>query len=279
MGNSNIGDGSTEDTARSTDGSSSVGSGNETQTPTPINLTDDTLVSYEGAKEPIKFSTLRGLQSQYTKVSQNHAKLTEAYKAAEQKLAEREAYIQRIQAAAGGKGEGEGSDFVSQLGSLDYLSGKDAVGLVREFQNAIQTRDQLLVAMAHKLKEVEQRFGPVYEEHSTSAFDRKVEGWRRALDLPDDPATTSFIRTHYLSYEPSEGLDEAFPGLLKKAWEDQERLIRSIDTKRREAAKRKAFVMPGRGGDAQAGKPLDLAGKTPGEITDLMWPLVDDSNG
>ncbi len=252
-----IGGGTTQETAATA---------TESTQSQPVTLTDDTLVTYEGAKEPVKFSTYRGLQSQFTKVSQEAAELKRKTAEYERSLSAR---AQERHAPAQTPTQ---ADFLSTLRDLPYLSGQEADRVVQRIGQEFQRRDQVLLALATKLQQAEGRLGTVYGEHAQGQFKNKIQTFLTDLNLdPEEYAEEAEI--FYLAHE-GENLDQDFPRLFKNFLDKRASVRKAKEAKRLQEARTKPFI-PGKGGQGSAQKPLDFAGKSAAEQADMLWPLMD----
>jgi hypothetical protein len=239
-------------------------------TPSPVTLKDDDLISYEGAKEPVPFKTLRGLQSQFTKVSQERSKLESAHQQATRQLQERDALIQRLQQAIGGRAE-SGPDLLAQIRELPYLTGQDAVGVVGQLVQAIQTRDMALKLMAARIGEMGQQVSKLYDTHSSTTFDAKIGKFAKQIDgFPEKLIPR--LKELYNAYE-GDDLDEVFvEEIAKPWWNELQAEVRGLDKARVQAVRQKPFV-PGRGQTPKVSKPLDFAGESADEQADKLWEM------
>ena len=237
----------------------------------PISLTDDALITWEGAKEPVKFSNLRGLQSQFTKVSQAKAKY-------ERDLRERDQQIQQlrtaIQQAQGRKQQQSAPDPFADLKQLPYLKGEEAAGLAQSIFKELSTRDQILQVMAQKIAQMEQGFGTIRQERTAQQFDRQIKDVLQELDL--DPEYLEDAKAYYLAHE-GDDLDEKFPEMYKAHVEKRRAIEARIAQRRRETARQTPFV-PGKGGKTAANRELDFAGKSAKEQADMLWDSLQASS-
>lgn len=240
-------------------------------TPQPISLTDDSLVTWEGSKEPVPFKTLRGLQAQFTKASQKSARLEREYQEAQRKLAQYEQQQQLLRQSQGQVQPQAQTDPFSKVRSLPYIKGEEAAdlmsGVLKDVGAALQQRDKILHLMAQKLAESNKVIQTLQQSHVSSSLESRLKGWMQDLGIDADDYDD--VRALYLAYEPTPELDEEFPEILQQ-WQERQkaRIEKALKTKR-EAAKKLPFV-PGKGGRASASAELDLSKKSPKEIAEIM---------
>jgi hypothetical protein len=238
----------------------------------PIELNDDALVTWNGAKEPVKFSNLRGLQSQFTKVSQTKAKLERQYQEAVERNKTLEAAIQRAQQS--GRSQQQPSDPFAKIRELPYLTGAEAADTVSAITAELGRRDQILQLMAHKIVELQDGYSNLNRNHSTQSFEKKLSGWVDSLGL--DPDYVEDARIFYLAHEWED--DSEFPELYKAHLEKRSGLEQRKTAARREAARKQPFV-PGKGGLSATTGEANFAGKSPKEQADELWPLLEKAMG
>jgi hypothetical protein len=240
--------------------------------PSVIDLSDDALIRVKGAKEPVKFGEhVRGFQSQWTKAAQKAAAL-------EKKLQEREAEIQRFRTEQqraqqmqqqGGQRGGQ-PDVFESLQQLPYLTGKDAVEVVRSIGQQIEQRDQILLGTLKQLQSMQKLVSQLQETHTTNSFESKITKLLSENGYSNE--YSDIAKEIYLAYE-GDDLDVEFPGIfesrinqLRKAFEAERQ------AKLREARPRP--FLPGRGGDGRPSKPLDIKPDASSkEVADQLWPL------
>lgn len=237
------------------------------QTPSgPIELNDDALVTWNGAKEPVKFSNLRGLQSQFTKVSQTKAKLERQYNEAVERNKALEAAIQRAQSS---QRPTQQADPFEKIRQLPYLTGAEAAETVSAITAELGRRDQILQLMAHKIAELQNGYSSLSKTHSNQSFEKKLSGWVESLGL--DPEFVEDAKIFYLAHDWDD--DSEFPDLYKAHLEKRASIEQRKAAARREAAKTKPFV-PGKGGLSATSGEKSFAGKSAQEQADELWPLL-----
>lgn len=267
--NTPTGGNGTIDTAVNTAGDA----GNTTVTtpnPTPVSLTDDALVTYEGAKEPVKFGNLRGLQSQFTKVSQAKSKLEQDLGAREARIKELEAAIQR----ASRSNQPQQANPLDKIRELPYLSGEEAAGVVGNVLQMIKQRDLAIRLMVDKYSKLEQVVNNLNQTHTTTAFDSKINRFLDQMGL--DPEYAEDAKIFYLAHE-GDGLDDEFVERYQRHLETRTAIEKKRQQRLAEKARSAPFV-PGRGGVGQAAKPIDFAGMSPAEQAEIMFNAMNASD-
>lgn len=259
--------------------------GNEpsSSTPTPIDLTDDSLVRINGAKDPVKYGDYyRGMQSQLTKKSQEAANYARQHQEYQTALSQREQLIQRYEAhlrsLQGGGNSSPKQSVLDQIKTLPYISGEDANKLAEHlsgqfggFGQELSKRDQVLQILAKELLSMKQQFSSVQTERTNSAFDSKITGWVRSMGLP--PEANDFAKELYLAYE-GDDLDQEFPGILKTRWESLQKMFKATEAAKIAQSRNLPFT-PGRGGNGTPTKPFELkANASSKEIADMLFPML-----
>jgi len=231
--------------------------------PTPIDLSDDSLVRIKGSDKPVKFSDhVKGFQSQWTKASQEAARL-------KKELEARDARIREFESRRNTTPQAEPTgDVFADLRKLPYLTGEDAVGVVQSIGNQIRQRDMVLLGTLRQLKSMQDIVNGLHESHSSSSFDAKIDRWLK--DGGYDPGYSELAKEVYLAYE-GENLDEEFPQIFAKRVEQ----IESILEAKRQAkiqANRKAPFVPGKGGQTGPSRPLEIKPEASAkEIAEQLW--------
>lgn len=232
--------------------------------PTPIELKDDSFIRVPGIEKPVKYSEhVKGFQAQFTKASQRAAAL-ERELASEREARQRfEQERQRSQAQPGGE-----PDVFGALRELPYLSGEQAVEVVQGITQEIKKRDQVLVAALTRMQQMEQRLGGLYETHTNSAWESKIN--RVLTDTGYGPEAADIAKEIYLAYEGND-LDQEFPRIFTERMKQLESLFESRKRSALERARQMPFV-PGRGGQAGPSSPLQLKGnESSRQIADMLW--------
>ncbi len=252
--------------------------------PTPLSVTPDTLIKLDGHEKPVKFGEhIRGFQSQFTKASQRAAELEKKLIALEAAQKERDAELSRYRQFVGnGQPKSDpNADLIEALRTKQYLSGEEAAGVVsailqrvEQAQNGFNPRDTAILTIAKRLAEAEKRLGGFAQERSEREFKARISGVVKELGLPDE--ASELAEEIYLAYT-GDDLDQEFPSILSKRWEQLEKLVRARDKAKLEAARAKPFV-PGKGGLGSAQKPLNTAKLTAREIADQVWEGLSGSD-
>lgn len=254
------------DTSQSqSQGSSQAGEQTQSQAPRgPHTLTDDDLVNWEGAKEPVKFGNLRGLQSQFTKISQKNARYEAELKAERARVQQ---YEQALRQQNGNGGRQAQPDPFEKIKALPYLTGEEAVGVSQQIMGEISRRDQILTVMAQRIQQQDRILQNLNRSHTGQSFNAKINSVLNDLGL--DPEYIDDAKAFYLAHE-GEDLDEEFPEMYKKHVEKRRAIDARLAQKQREAARNKPFV-PGKGGRSATTGELNFAGKSAKEQADMLW--------
>ncbi len=240
----------------------------------PVVLSDDALVTWEGAKEPVPFKSIRGYQSQFTKTSQKMAKIEKAYQEAVKRNQQLEQAIGSARSTQP-QSQNQPVDPFAKLRTLPYLTGEEAVETVQAITKEIQTRDRILQLMAHKLAELEQGYGNLNRTNTNQSFDKKLKKWVEGIGL-DAEEDMEDARIFYLAHEWDD--EDEFPELYKAHIDKRNKAEQRRAQARKEAAKMKPFV-PGRGGLTATTRQVDFAGKSAAEQADELWPLLNSQTG
>lgn len=234
--------------------------------PKPFDVSEDTLINIKGQTKPVKFGEhVKGFQSQFTKASQRAAQLE---KELANERSQRQRYEQERQAAAQGQQKAGQPDVFDALAQLPYLTGKDAVSMVKEISGAIQQRDQVLIAALRKLQDMEKMLGGLNESHTTERFDQKINKWLVDGGYPIEAG--DLAKEIYLAYD-GDDLDAEFPRIFEERWQQINKIIEGQKAQKVAAARRIPFV-PGRGGQGNPSKPLEVkANATAREVADQLF--------
>lgn len=275
--NSQIGDVQDQDLSSVDQGQSDTG------TPEPIELSDDSFVKVPGVDKPVKFGEhYRGLQSQFTKTSQEAARLRAEFERTQAILQERERRIQDYERRFSGGPQPAADPFgelKNKLKALPYLKGEEAVEVVEQIVGgfgqvgkALQDRDKVLGLMYQRIQQLEAGVGQYSSQRAEQEFDGKITRFVNEVGLPAE--ATDFAKKLYLAYE-GDDLDAEFPAILRDEWERVSSLIEAQRRKRIEDARRAPFV-PGKGGNGRPSAPLSsrLAKASSAETADALWDMV-----
>lgn len=237
-----------------------------TGTPTPLEMAEDTLISIKGQAKPVKFGEhVKGFQSQFTKASQEAARLKRELETERQT---RQRYEQERQQRQQGQPNQAQPDAFDALAQLPYLTGKDAVGMVQQIGQAMQQRDQVLIALIKKLQSMEGMVGGLNENHSTQLFDAKIAKWLTDGGYP--PEASDLAKEIYLAYE-GDDLDSEFPRIFEARYQQMEKLFEARRAGKIAAARKAPFI-PGKGGQGNPSKPLEVkANATAKEVADQLF--------
>jgi hypothetical protein len=242
--------------------------------PSPIDLAEDALIRIKGQEKPVKFNEyFKGFQSQFTKASQEAARLKAALQEREQRLKQYETERQR--ASQQQTAQNPQNDVYAQLEQLPYLSGKDARAVVESIQGAITQRDQVLIAALKKIQTMEKMVSGLSENHSMQNFEGKISRWLQ--DGGYDPGYGDLAKEIYLAYE-GDDLDNEFPQIFASRVKQIEDIWEKTRAAKVNAARqqRSPFV-PGKGGQTGPSNPLKLDPRASHrEVADQLWDAIQD---
>lgn len=263
-------------------GSGAAGSG----APSPISLSNDALISFEGAKEPVKFGDWRNKyvdKAEYTKATQDRARLNEELARMKGQL---EAFQTRPQGPTAPSGPTEFEKQIAALAEQPYVSGASVAQIVgtmvqQGFQplvEGLKVRDEAIKLLSAELQNVK---GMATGLRNTS-FESSIQGLygraAKALNLPaDNPQVKELFDDIYRSHTGWEnGNDEEFIGIAKARIAALTQLVREGDKQAaeqaRENARRGIF---GQGGGGSPSLPARPAGfETPDQIAKKFFPLI-----
>lgn len=246
----------------------------QTETPQHLDLTGDSLVRIDGKGNPVKLSDYtRGFQSQATKAAQEAAQLRRELNRLYQQQQDAER-ARQLEAQRGN--QPQKADIAAQLESLTYLDGKQAADVVRNIQQEIQYRDQILLAALQHIKQMQGTLKGLNETHVNQSFEGKLGSWISEGGYPDTKAVRNFARSVYLSYEPGPELDQEFPQILKTAYDEW---VADFEAQRQKAvtAQRANRFVPGKGGNTGPRQPIqprpDASAR---ELADELFPTLSD---
>ena len=265
-------------------GAAGVNNPNLGTAPTVVDISDDTMVRFPGAKDPVRYGDhYKGFQSEFTKRAQEASTLRAEKIKLTQQLADQQ---RRLQAQQGQQQRPEPQQsklaaLAGELKSLTYLNGEQAARVVDHVMQEIQgyagelnKRDMALTLMYRQMKQMGVTLNQLHSQHTNTEFDSKIARFVKENGLPEK--ATGWAKKLYLAYE-GDDLDQEFPKILKEEWEGIGGVIRASEKERVEAARRQPFV-PGKGGNGSPSLPLkqDWARKSAREISDALWPgMVD----
>lgn len=244
--------------------------------PSPIELSDDTLVRIKGTDQPIKFSDhVRGFQRTSTQAAQRAAALEKRVAEFEKGLKARDEELQRYRTALGHERKPDPTaELVNALTQKEYLTGQEAAQLVQHLMQQVQgtarqfdPTHQAILQIAQQVKALQDGMKPFQEERTQGRFKEKISKFVKDSGLPDE--ALDLAQEVYLAYQ-GDDLDQEFPSILSKRWEQISKAVRAADRAKLQKSREAAFV-PGKGGTGIASKPLSNAFKSAKEIADSVW--------
>jgi hypothetical protein len=231
--------------------------------PSVIDLTDDSRIRFDGKET--KFSDFRNFQSQYTKASQEAARLRQEIARRDQLAQQQE--TQR-QAEARRQAGQQGKSILDELRTLPYLDGPAAAQLAERIAGDFAARDQVLLAALTKMQQMERIVSQLNDNYVGSSFESKIAQWVKDLGLPSEANEAAKI--FYLAHE-GEDLDQQFPDMFRAYWEGLQRQFAATNAAKVAAARKQPFI-PGRGATAGPTKPLQLDPKaSAAQTADALW--------
>lgn len=250
-------------------GNQNTGGGAPNTTPTIHDYDENMLVRFKGSDKPVKLGDhVKGFQSQFTKASQEAAKLKKDFAAQQQEL-------QRIRDAAGGRqgqqGGNEGADMLASIESQPFIDGKTMGSVLKDLQGGMRERDMVQLAVLQKIKAIE---GVLNELHGTSinqSHQSKLKQWLAdgGYDA-EDQNTFELADIIYRGYE-GENLDQEFPAIFESRWKQMQAAVQRRAERERQRTRNLPFT-PGRGGNGAPGKVQGLSGKeSPKELADFFF--------
>lgn len=252
-------------------------------TPSAIELQDDSLVKLPGSDKPVKWGDHhKGFQSEFTKKAQAASKLEAELKQARETISQREDAMRRLYAEYQRlqQPQNQPQDPLAELQNLGYLDGPTAYRLAQHlsqqfggYQQELQRRDQAILLMANRLKQLNDMVNGFQSRNMETEFEGKIGKWLDDLGY-DREDWGEFARDVALSHEQGNDFDEVMPTKIKERIERAIANAETLKRKRIEAA-RKAPFTPGRGGQGAASKPLSLAGKPSKEVADILWDQMN----
>lgn len=267
------------------------GSDQSNNTPSPVDLTDDTPVRWVGEKEPIRYGDLaKRLQAAETKKNQAFAKQQREFQRQQQAWQEsvkaERARLEQVAASLMQQRGGQPQDeLISNLMAQPYIDGKTAAKIVQELREngiggvsqQIAQRDQIIQYLANQLQAIQRDVQGLRGTYASQAFDGKIKRWMKELDLPEE--AEEFAKEVYSAYE-GEDLDDEFPEILQKRWNQLQGLFTRQQRAKVEASKKRPFTIPGRGGNGVPSQLNGLKGnESPRDIADKLWPLMQGADG
>lgn len=248
----------------------------------PVTVTDDSVLQFPGAKEPVKYSDWQKQyvgKSEYTKATQEaarlraeNARLTTAQQAAAQV---RQTPLQ---------GQPQPSAFQQQLAALEnapYVDGKTAAALAMSIVNQgiaplaqeLQKRDAVIGLLAKKLQGLDGTVTGLSGRSSATDMAQKFSQVRSSVGLPEAPVINDFVQDIYYSHE-GEDLEREFPNMVKQRWNDLVAAVRSWDKQRAQDARTARLGIPGRGGNGTPGSPAKRPFESAEDIAKTWFPMI-----
>lgn len=257
------------------------GAGGTGGSSTVYDLTADSMVRIPGEKEPVKwgdYSSRYVPKSEYTKTTQSYSQQIQQR---DQQLQQLQQRIQQAQSAQAQPQANPIGQTLQALMDKPYVTGREAATLVAQvlqngiqpLQSALQQRDQLLTLLWQRLQAVDGIATNLNTQTRDQQFKQKLAGWKKDLELPDDPDVDEFLQDVYLSHEGND-LDQEFPAMVKARWGALQRIINAANNKKVDEARAARFnpALKRGGGNATPGKPLRSSGfKDAKQIADELW--------
>lgn len=252
-------------------------------------FTDNDLVRVPWSKEPVKYGELyKRLQSDHTKKTTEAANLRRKYEADrnawEQSRRSEESRLKQLATELLARQRGGG-----QLGQLDpyaavegmqFVDGKTVAKLLRDIQEGgfgsvqqgFAQRDAVIEGMFAQVKRLQQQLQQVGSTHANAGFESKIAGFLKNEGLPE--SYSQYAKELYMAYE-GDDLDEQFPQILRDRIAGLRAMWESEQNSKIEAARRRPFPLPGKGGAATAGKKLNLTGRENAkQVSDVLWDAM-----
>lgn len=249
-------------------GNQNIGGGTST-TPTVHDYDENMLVKFKGSDKPVKLGDhVRGFQSQFTKASQEAAKLKKDFASQQQEL-------QRIREAAGGRNgdpnANAGADMLASIESQPFIDGKMMGSVLKDLQGGMRERDMVQLAVLNKIKTIEGILNELHGTSINSSHQSKLKKWLGdgGYDA-DDQNTYELADIIYRGYE-GENLDEEFPAIFESRWKQMQAAVQRRADRERQRTRNLPFT-PGKGGNGAPGKAQGLTGKeSPKELADFFF--------
>lgn len=270
------------------------GVSNVTNTASNIrDFSENDLVRVPGMAEPVKYGDLhKRLQADYTKKTTEAARMRQQLEKERQEWqssrAKEEENLKRLAtellAQSRGQGGGQGNDLYAKLEGMNYLDGKTAAQLFKDLQEngvgsiktQLQERDNVIRALYSQVVQLNNTVNGLQGNYKNNSFESLIDRTLKEKGLP--PEAKDFAKEVYLAYE-GDDLDDEFPTILENRWNQLTGLFNASQKARVEAAKKKPFPIPGRGGNGTAGKPLDMlkGHESAKKTTDVLWDMIQAS--
>ena len=256
----------------------------------PTLLSDDTLVR-DGSGKVLKYGELyKRMQGDYTRKQQALARERETWQAEATRQREHNervaAELLNRSSGQGQPGQDKAAQFLGELSKLPQISGQHMASILQTIRDegfgaitqAISDRDTVMTALYNKIQALEKHVGVANQDRAQAELDTKIDSYLKAQNL--DASWRDIAMDTYLAHEGAD-LDEQFPEILatrvsalQGAWKKQE-------ADRVAAARNSRFsALPGKGGSAAPGKPLQLTGRESArQQADLIWDTLQAADG
>ena len=256
----------------------------------PVDLSDDTPVRWPGEKEPIRYGDLaKRLQADYTKKTQSFSREQQTFQQqmnqARAEIAAERARLEQLAASLLQRQNGQPQDeFLNQLTGKPYIDGQTAAALYKELKEnglgqvfqEIQKRDQVSQMLYGEVMSLRKELQSLRGNHVNQQFEGKINRWLTDGGYP--PEAAELAKEIYLAYE-GDDLDAEFPTIFQNRWNQLQNIFRSQQQQKVEAAKKRPFSFPGKGGNGTPGKTIGLKGnESPREAADFLWDALQASD-
>ncbi len=250
-----------------------------TQAPTPIELSDESLIQLKGQDKPVKYGEhFRGLQSELTKRAQAVKRYEEQQRQLESRLQERETqlrqYVEAVQRIQASRGQ---QDPYGDLENQPYVTGRAAADALRNLNQqygqvpqALQQRDQAILLLGHVIQNLQSQVQSLTQGNGDAQLEAKIRKFVKDGNYPDE--AYDLAREIYGAYE-GDDLDQDFPNIFKKRWDQVVALARKLDQDKIRASRTLPWTA-GKGGQGSASKPFKISDHSPAGIADQMWPSI-----
>lgn len=246
-----------------------TGGGTPNPSPEVMDWDDARQFRFKGQDKPISAKDyVRGFQSQFTKASQEAARVKKELQQSQQEL-------QRIRQAAGGQRGNSpdangGANMLGEIENAPFIDGKTMGGVIRDFQSGIKERDMVMLAALQKIQQMEKVLGDLHGTNLSQAHETKIKGWLSAAGLGEDQDAFELADIIYRGYE-GENLDDEFPQIFEQRWKQMQSAVQRRLTRERDRNRQLPWV-PGKGGNAGPGKAQGLTGReTPKQLSDIFF--------
>ena len=226
-------------------------------------------------------------KSEFTQLRQKDAAARRAaeakYQEREQQVAQREQQLMQAALELQRRSSGQPqADPFAKIRELPYVDGATVADLVHNLKNndlggivkAIKQRDQALQFMHSQIGELRKALDAVNGKSAEADFSGRLSKVRGELGLPDAEWATEFLKDIYLSHQGDDLADE-FPNMARGRLDTIRKAIRELD--KSEAQKAKQLTIPSSGGNVSPSLKLNEGYKTPAQLADELFPLLQDS--